>query len=120
MDKHLTIMGAMHLAVAALGLLAIPIVLLALNGTGAAAILAGEPGAFVLLSGIGTFVSLMIFAVSIPNLVAGVGLLRRRAWSRAGASFAIVINLVNPPFGPILAAYTLWVLLKTDWQPARA
>ena len=45
---------------------------------------------------------------------------KRRAWSRAGAGFASVINLVNPPFGPILAAYTLWVLLKTDWQPAQA
>ena len=119
MDKHLTIAGAMHLAVAALGLLAIPIVLLTLNGTGVAAFLAGEPGAFVLLSGIGTFVSFMILAVSIPNLVAGVGLLRRRGWSRAGARFASVINLVNPPFGPILAAYTLWVLLRTDWQLAQ-
>ena len=43
MEKHVTVAGAMHLAVAAIGLIAIPIVLLALNGSGLAAFLAGEP-----------------------------------------------------------------------------
>ncbi len=117
MDKHRTILGAMHLAVAALGFLAIPIVLLALNGTGLAAFLVGEPGAFLLLTGVGIFASVLIAAVSLPSLIAGIGLLRHKAWSRAGAAFATVVNLVNPPFGPFLAVYTLWVLLKTDPAP---
>jgi hypothetical protein len=114
MEKHVTVAGAMHLAVAAMGLIAIPIVLLALNGSGLAAFVAGEPTVFLLLSGIGTLVSLLIVAVSVPSLIAGIGLLGRRSWGRAGAAFATVVNLVNPPFGPFLAVYTLWVLLKSD------
>ena len=116
MDKHVTVAGAMHLAVAAIGLIAIPIVLLALNGSGLAAFLAGEPAVFLLLSGIGTFVSLLIVAISLPSLVAGIGLLGRRSWGPAGAAFATVVNLVNPPFGPFLAIYTIWVLLRSDWR----
>ena len=118
MEKHVTILGGMHLAVAALGLLAIPIVQLVLTGTGLAALAAGEPHAFALMSGLGTFVSLAILTVSVPNLIAGVGLLRRRAWSRAAAGFASVVNLVNPPFGPLLSVYTLWVLFRSDSDPA--
>ena len=80
MEKHVTVAGAMHLAVAAIGLIAIPIVLLALNGSGLAAFLAGEPAIFLLLSGIGTLVSLLIVAVSLPSLIAGIGLLGQRSW----------------------------------------
>jgi hypothetical protein len=119
MDKHLTVLGALHVAVAALSLLAIPAVLLSLNGTGLTALYSGERGLFLLLSGIGTFASLMILAVSLPSLIAGVGLLGRRPWSRAGAGIASVFSLVNPPFGPFLAVYTLWVLLKADPAGAR-
>ena len=114
MEKHAAVVGAMHLAVAAIGLLAIPIVLLAMNGSGLAAFLAGEPAAFLLLSGIGMFVTFVIVALSLPSLIAGIGLLRGRPWGRAGAAFATVVNLVNLPFGPFLAVYTLWVLLKSD------
>ena len=118
MEKHVTVAGAMHLAVAAIGLIAIPIVLLALNGSGLAAFLAGEPAVFLLLSGLGTLVSLLIVAVSLPSLIAGIGLLGQRSWGRASAGFATVVNLVNPPFGPFLAVSTLWVLLKSDSRSA--
>ena len=118
MDKHMTVAGAMHLGVAAIGLIAIPIILLALNGSGLAAFFAGEPAVFLLLSGIGTAVSLLIVAVSLPSLIAGIGLLGRRSWGRASAAFATVVNLVNPPFGPFLAVYTVWVLLKSDSRSA--
>lgn len=110
----MTLLGALHVAVAGLGFLAIPIVVVSMNGPGIAALVSGEPGSFFLLSGIAAFVSAMIVAVSLPSLVAGIGLLRHRPWSPAGAAIASVANLVNPPFGPLLAVYTLWVLFRTD------
>ena len=49
---------------------------------------------------------------SLPGIVGGYGLLRRRSWARILVMILAVITLFSP--GVILAAYTLWVLLRSE------
>jgi ABC-type Fe3+ transport system permease subunit len=52
----------------------------------------------------------LMVILSIPGIVAGIGLLRRASWSRVMALVLSAFELVLFPFGTLLAAYTVFVL----------
>ncbi len=52
----------------------------------------------------------LMVILSIPGIVAGIGLLRRASWSRVMALVLSAFELVLFPFGTVLAAYTVFVL----------
>jgi hypothetical protein len=53
-------------------------------------------------------------AVGFASLLVARGLRRRRSAGRAWALALAVPNLILVPFGTVLGAYTLWVLLNND------
>ena len=52
--------------------------------------------------------------VSLPSLIAGYGLLRRRDWAQAAGVMASFTALINFPAGTILFVYSLLFLLSRD------
>jgi hypothetical protein len=48
--------------------------------------------------------------------VLGWGLLKFKPWARILGIVLCAINLINIPFGTILGAYGLWVLLNKDTE----
>jgi hypothetical protein len=52
----------------------------------------------------------LMFVLSVPGVVAGIGLLRRASWSRVMALVLSAFELVLFPIGTVLAAYTVFVL----------
>jgi len=52
----------------------------------------------------------LLFVLSVPGLVAGIGLLRRASWSRIMALVLAAFELVLFPIGTVLGAYTVFVL----------
>ena len=52
--------------------------------------------------------------VSIPGLVAGIGLLKFRPWSRILAIVVACLDLFHIPFGTALGVYTLYVLMNDE------
>ena len=78
-------------------------------------------GAFVqdatanlVLSSIGTIVGSVLLIVSIPAIIAGIGLIYRKSWSRILALIICVIKLLNIPFGTALGVYGIWVLMQDE------
>jgi hypothetical protein len=61
---------------------------------------------------IGVVVSVIILAVSVPGVVAGIGLLKYRPWSRMLTIVLSALDLLNVPIGTALGIYGLWVLLS--------
>ena len=122
-DTHFTIVGVLHLI---LGLLSLAGGLGALFFfgvigaliTGAATVEAGAGG---LLAG-GVFGTIFlvflvtITVISLPQLAAGWGLLKRRPWAPAVALFVSLFHIFNFPFGSALAVYTGWSLLSEEGQ----
>ena len=56
----------------------------------------------------------ILLTVSIPAIIAGVGLVYRKSWSRILALIICVIKLFNIPFGTALGAYGIWVLMQDE------
>jgi hypothetical protein len=78
---------------------------------------ASDPDAWVALPILGiTGVALGAFmlVLSVPGVIAGIGLLKFRPWARILTIVLSAINLMNIPFGTILGAYGLWVLLTDE------
>jgi len=52
----------------------------------------------------------LLFVLSVPGIIAGIGLLRRASWSRVMALVLAVFELVLFPIGTLLGGYTIFVL----------
>ncbi|MAE93406.1 MAG: hypothetical protein CL910_01970 [Deltaproteobacteria bacterium] len=74
----------------------------------------GDPTATFVLGGVGTVVAGLIAGLSLPGVLAGWGLLRRRPWARTLALAMGVLSLFSVPLGTILGVVTLYVLLQDD------
>lgn len=59
-----------------------------------------------------TAVSALWATVSIPGLVAGVGMLARKSWARVVGIVVSVFTLISFPVGTFIGAYTLFVLFQ--------
>ena len=116
MSGHVRVLATLHIVFGVLGILGGLIVLVFFGG------LAGLIGfvendasrwiAIPILGGIGT----IVFVLSLPGIIAGVGLLRLAPWSRVLTIILSAIELLHVPFGTLLGAYGLWVLLSNEGE----
>ena len=81
--------------------------------TGAGAI-SGEREVMFLTGTIGIAIASFLIVVSIPGIIAGVGLLKFRPWARILAIIIGALHLLSFPFGTALGVYTLVVLLNAE------
>ena len=63
---------------------------------------------------IGVFVLVVLFVVSLPCLIGGIGLLKMKSWARPLMIVLSVLHLLSIPVGTALGAYGLWVLFHED------
>lgn len=71
----------------------------------------GDEIAMRVLSLVGTFVMVIVSALGIPGILAGIGLLGRKQWGRILAIVVGFFSLLNIPLGTALGIYTFIVLL---------
>jgi hypothetical protein len=69
-----------------------------------------------ILGGVGGLIFLVIAAISLPGLIAGIGLLQFRPWARILTIVLSAIHLLNVPFGTALGIYGLWALLSREGE----
>jgi hypothetical protein len=53
-------------------------------------------------------VAAFLLLLALPGLIGGLGLLRRRAWSKVPTLIAALLNLFSFPLGTALGVYALW------------
>ena len=111
MEKHLNILAVLNIAVGVSGLIGAGFVLLIFGGGG---LLAGDPGAAIVVSGFGTMIAGLITVLSLPSLIAGIAMLRRSPIAHVSALVAGGLNLINIPFGTPIGLYALWVFLHDE------
>ncbi|HEX8459100.1 MAG TPA: hypothetical protein VF656_17535 [Pyrinomonadaceae bacterium] len=113
MQQHITILGWLYVVLGVLGLLAGVFVLLVLGGAG---LISGDAQAAALMSGIGLFIAVIVGVLSVPGIIAGWGLLKRKSWSRLLAIIIGALNILNFPIGTALGIYTIWALTQDESQ----
>jgi hypothetical protein len=118
MQTHVKVLGILHIVLGALGIL-IGLGMLALFGgiAGVVGMNAGGDDAAIaipILGGIGSLIFIFAMIVSIPGIIAGIGLLSFRPWARILGIIISILNLLNFPFGTIVGFYGIWVLFSRD------
>ena len=111
MKTHTTILGWLSIADGILTLLIGALAFMFLTGIG---FVSGDPEALPILALIGTTTGMFMFAVALPSLLAGFGLLRKKNWGRILAIIVSFFNLLWFPIGTALGIYGLWVLLRKE------
>ncbi len=113
MQNHITILGALYIALGALGVLAAIVVFVSIVSGG---LLSGDAQALAITSGVGTVIALFILLISAPGIIGGIGLLKRKSWARILVIILACLNLLNIPFGTILSIYALWAMTRPETQ----
>jgi len=111
MRQHVTILGWLHIAMAALAIIVGLFLLLLFGGIGLAE---HDHEARAFMGIIGFAVAVFLFLLSLPGLLAGYGLLKRRRWGRILAIVVGALHLASFPLGTALGVYSFVILLKPE------
>ena len=121
MDTHVKVLGILHVAMGALGLIGALLLVLVFGGVAGIVAADGDPDAAIAFSIIGltgTAIVVLVVALSLPGVIIGIGLVQLRSWARIGGIVLSILDLIWIPFGTILGVYGLWVLLSKDTERA--
>jgi hypothetical protein len=120
MTDHVRILAVLHIVFGALGLLAALIVLALFGGlAGFVGVTAHDPDAQIavpILGLIGAGIFVLLLVLSLPGVIAGVGLLKLQPWARVLTIVLSALQLLNVPIGTALGIYGLWVLLQQETE----
>jgi hypothetical protein len=121
MQQHIKILGVLNIVWGAMGAFAgLAIMLIfgvAFGIVGSASY--QQPGASValpIIAIIGGAISIFLLLISVPAIIAGIGLIRFRPWARVLSIIISALHLLNIPIGTALGIYGLWVLFSQESQ----
>ena len=116
MEQHVKILGALHIVFGSLGLLLALGMLVLFGGiaglVGATDYSGNGHFAVPVIGAVGGLVFFVLVALSLPGVIAGIGLLQFRTWARILTNVLSEFDLIHVPFGTALGIYGLWVLLS--------
>ena len=111
MDKHVTFVAVLNIALGFLGLFFAIFLFVVIVGAG---IISGDTEAMTITSIVGTALGIFLVLTSLPEIIGGFGLLRRKAWARILILIVACLDLLWIPIGTIIGIYELWVLLNEE------
>jgi len=110
MEQHVMFVGILRITWGILGLLIAVVAFALLAGPGIAS---GELKDMAILSAFGAALAILPLALSVPDIIGGVGLLKHRPWARFLVLIMGVLDLPFIPIGTATGIYTIYVLMKT-------
>jgi len=111
MKEHVTLVAALRIGMSILMLLAAAVVFVSVVGGG---LLSGDLEAIRITGIVGTVVAGFLALLSVPGIVAGIGLLRQRNWARVLTLVLSVFDLLAFPVGTLIAVYSIWILVQRE------
>lgn len=121
MDKHLNVLAYLHIGYSLVGLLGAVVLLMFLSGVGLIPTLnSGRIAPLAVLTLIATIIGFLMILRLLPGLVGGIGLLKRKQWSRILLIVVAILDLFAIPLGTALGIYTLWVLFNPATELSNA
>lgn len=112
MEKHINVLSILWIVSGILGILAAFFILIFFFGLSFLPDMEAE--GHIVLRTIGLIVAFFVGILSIPDIIAGYWLNKRREWARI---FTIVLSFLNIlwfPFGTAVSVYSLVILLRED------
>ena len=113
MEQHIRIIAILYIILGILG---------AVLGLGLFALIFGagvvsqDPNAIFVTGTIGVALAIFFLVLSVPSILAGIGLQKRRNWARVLAIILAILNLFNFPLGTAIGVYAMWALMNQQSQ----
>ncbi len=114
MKQHIKTLGLLWIVYGALGILAAIIIFMLLFGL---SYIPEDIEGPIILRAVALGTSILIAVLSLPEIFAGIGLLRCREWGRILTLVVSFLNLLWFPFGTALSIYSLIVLFNPEAAP---
>ncbi len=111
MDNHITAVGALSIGLSILGILIGAFVFVLLAGVG---FMAHDEEATPILAVVGLAIGVFFCLLSIPGIIGGIGLLKRKEWARILVLITSALHLLNVPIGTAIGAYSICVLVQQE------
>jgi len=111
MEKHIPIVGTLWIVFSVLWILLAVFLFVILAGAG---MVSGDENAMAILAIIGSFIAFFLIVISIPGIVGGIWLMKRKEWARILVLILAFLNLLNVPFGTALGVYSIWALMNSE------
>jgi len=117
MEKHVTLVGALHIGYGAFHILCALLAFMFIAGGGLLGGLISEENFVIFLTFfIGTMVAVWVSLISVPGIIGGVFLLRHKQWARYLVLVVSVLALLNVPLGLGIGCYSIWILLQPETE----
>lgn len=118
MQSHVRILGILHIVFGALGILAGLAAFLFFGGIAGLIGITESGGdamiAIPIMGTIGSAILALALLLSLPGLIAGIGLLSYRPWARMLMIVLSAFHILNFPFGTALGVYGFWILFSPE------
>lgn len=111
METHVKVVGLINIVFGFLGLFIAGILFIAIAGGG---FISGDPTAMTITSIVAVVLSGIFSLFSIPEIVVGFAILKKKSWGRILGVIVAILDLINIPIGTAFGIYALWVLLNEE------
>src|SRR4030042_4839307 len=113
MEKHVTLVGALHMGYGAFHVLCAPAAFTLIAGGGLlGGLIAEDKFVIGITFFIATTIALWVILISVPGIIGGVWLLKHKPWARYVVLVVSVLALLNVPLGLGIGIYSIWVLVQ--------
>lgn len=111
MEKHINVVAALQIGFSILGIIIAILIYVVLNVVGN---FADDHEASFVLQIIANAIATFFVILSIPGIVGGIGLFKRKEWARILVLILSVLDLFNFPIGTAVGVYSIWALVQPE------
>ena len=111
MEKHINIVAALQIGLSIFNLLIAFLIFTVLKLVGG---FVDDANGATILSLIADVLAIVFIIISVPGILAGMGLYKRKEWARVLSLILSVIEIFSFPFGTAIGIYSIWVLIQPE------
>jgi hypothetical protein len=111
MENQVHTVGILSIGLSIFGILIGGFIFVLLAGLG---YVTHDEEAAPILAIIGLCVGGFLCLLSIPGIIGGIGLFKRKEWARILVLVISALHLINFPIGTAIGGYSIWVLVNSE------
>lgn len=111
MEKHINIVAALQIGLSIFNLLIAFLIFTVLKLVGG---FVDDANGATILSLIADILAVVFIIISVPSILAGMGLYKRKEWARVLTLILSVIEIFSFPFGTAIGIYSIWALIQPE------
>jgi len=111
MERHINVVAALQIGYSILGLIIGIVLFVVFNVIGD---FVDEQEAQIVLPIIANVLITIVTIFSIPGIIAGIWLFKRKEWARILTLILSVLHLLSFPLGTAVGVYSIWALVQPE------